>query len=251
MTWTRILRAVEELAGVSAPRQGRWSEIVESARAAKLFRSVDVLGMDDGIALVELDPSVDLVACAAAMSSLGPLLDMKIVSPPIHEPGRPGPAWDRRYSKCHEVGGRRVWFGLEEVDSVKSLRSIAIHYDDDAPIPDALPASGQEAPATFTVSTGWCGGHGEAVLDGDARIRSLGGLPIYLDDAGWRLIRDRVNLSGAWRDAPVVRVTGRVRLEKREERNESIPGAPTERYVALIVTALEDAQVIGEGVDDT
>ena len=114
---------------------------------------------------------------------------------------------------------------------------------------DHLPPPGEEGIGHFTMSTGWCGGHGEAVLDADRRILSRDGLPIFLDDDSRQEILAAIDLSGTWRGSPVVRVSGRVRLAKRKARNSSIPGAPKESYYALVVTSLEQALVVGERGD--
>ena len=120
----------------------------------------------------------------------------------------------------------------------------------EAASPDHLPPPGEEGAGLFTVSTGWCGGHGEAVLDAERRILTQDGLPIFLDDSGWQAILLKIDLSGAWRGSPVVRVSGRVLLTRRKARNGSIPGAPKQVFYALVVTSLEKASVVGERLDD-
>ena len=109
-----------------------------------------------------------------------------------------------------------------------------------------LPPPGEEGVALFTVSTGWCGGHGDAVLDEDQCVRTLDGLPIFLDDDAWQMIVEKIDLTGTWLGSPVIHVSGRVRLERRTRRNASIPGAPKEQYLALVLTSLEAARIAGE-----
>jgi hypothetical protein len=102
---------------------------------------------------------------------------------------------------------------------------------------------GDEAVAHFRVSVGWCGGHGEAILDGDNRIRRIDDLPLFLDEDGRRRIEEAVDLSLARSAIPAVRVTARVRPEAKKSRNYTIPGAPRERYALLVVTELLAARV--------
>jgi hypothetical protein len=192
--------------------------------------------------VLTLDSALDLEECAAAVGRLGPPEDVSIVSPPVRTPGAAGPDWDRKQGVGHVLGGRLVRFGIETVGEVESLRSISIHVD----ATDRLPPVGEERFAHFTASLGWCGGHGEAVLDEERHVRVLDGLPVFLDDLGRQRILDSIDLAGSHAGTPVVRVSGRVRLEPRTERNSSIPGAPRQRFLALVVTSLEEARLVEE-----
>ena len=118
----------------------------------------------------------------------------------------------------------------------------------DADGPDLLPPTSVEGPARFTMSLGWTGGHGEAVLDEDRGIRTRDGLPIFVDGRSSSEIEARVDLSGSFRGSPVVRVAGTVRVAPRKERNSSIPGAPRERFLALEVLSLDAVRVVGERI---
>jgi len=116
----------------------------------------------------------------------------------------------------------------------------------DGPPAEHLPPEGREGPFRLTTSLGWCGGFGEAVLDEAGGIRRHDDLPIYVDGPGQDAILDRVDLAGSWRGAPVIRIAGRGRLERRRGRNTSIFGAPRESWVALVVGSLDEARVEGE-----
>lgn len=114
---------------------------------------------------------------------------------------------------------------------------------------DPLPPTGEDGDAVFTASIGWCGGHGEAVLDEEHRIRRRDGLPIYVDSRSWEKVEPLLDLAGSWSGSPFARVTAHVRLEPRSARNRTIPGAPRQKLIALVILALGGAEVIGERLE--
>jgi len=246
-SWKVLIDAVERLARVSDPSEERLAGLLASVEIAPLISTTDIrFGTRSGVVVLEVSPSVDRQRLAESVADLGPAVDLQIVSPPILDPGRPDsrPEWDRKHGVGHDIGGRRVWFGMETTGGVERLVSISIHYE--RPEPEFLPPEGDDGLFRLTVSVGWCGGHGEAVLTEDQAIRTHDDLPIFVDDGSMETILGRVDLGGSWLGSPVIRVRGRGRLERRKGRNSSIPGAPKERYVALVVTALSEARVDGE-----
>lgn len=94
----------------------------------------------------------------------------------------------------------------------------------------------------ITVSIGWCGGMGEAVLAPPAYtdIRFFRNLPVFVTGSRIgdsvreyreRRMRDTGSLSSASIPAPArIRIRGCIRLVKRTERNTSIPGAPLQSF---------------------
>ncbi len=103
----------------------------------------------------------------------------------------------------------------------------------------------------ITVSHGWCGGIGEAVLDPATRsLRRVDDLPVFLDAASESLLMAGVDLSGTWEGTPVVRFAGRVRLERRRGSNPSVPppGLDADHY-ALVIEELRETLVVGTRVE--
>ena len=245
--WEVLLEAVEEIAAVPEPSPEGLAARLSAGDVASLLADVDIrFGARSGIVVLKLAPSADLEDLAAAVVRLGPPLDVNVVSPPMRSPDRPDerPGWDRKQSVGHDFGGRRVWFGTETTGGVERL--VAISIDFEGPPPDRLPPEDREGPFRLTVSLGWCGGHGEAVLDESRAVRTHDDLPIFVDAGSWETILDRIHLDGTYRGSPVVRIAGRGRLKRRRGRNPSIPGAPKQRYVALIVASLDETRVEGE-----
>ena len=116
-----------------------------------------------------------------------------------------------------------------------------------ASTPDRFPASDAPQDAVVTVSSGWTGGHGEAVLDAERRIRRVDDLPVFLADESHAAVFERADLRGTWSGSPVVRVAGRVRLERRRGRAPGIPGFGAKTpFVALVVEAIDAVLVVGE-----
>jgi len=244
--WEALLAAVVEIASVPEPSREDLADRLAARDLAVLLADVDIrFGARSGIVVLNLAPSADREALASSVARLGPPVDMNVVSPPIRDPDRPDarPAWDRKQSVAHEFGGRRVWFGTETTDGVERLVAVSVHYE--GPPREEVPPEGRDGPFRLTVSLGWCGGHGEAVLDGSRAILRHDDLPVYVDPESQETILERIDLRGRFRGTPVIRIAGRGRLKRRRGRNSSIPGAPKQRYMALIVTSLDEARVEG------
>ena len=66
------------------------------------------------------------------MNGRGQPDEIDLVSPPIQDLDRPNirPDWDRKYALCHRIGGRAVWYGLEEKNNMEHLVSISIHFNE-------------------------------------------------------------------------------------------------------------------------
>lgn len=94
--------------------------------------------------------------------------------------------------------------------------------------------------AVFRISKGWKGGFGEAVLDDENKIRRCEELPVYVDAKSNKEILDQVELPDCYIGQALIIVQGKVHLEKRKERNFTIPGAPEKNFYALVVDELLD-----------
>ncbi|MEN8151270.1 MAG: hypothetical protein ABFS86_15750 [Planctomycetota bacterium] len=235
--WSALLETAESIAALGVPSTEGVAACLSEAGLELIF---DVRA---GIVVLELPEGSDRADLATAVAGLGPAVGLDVVSPPVAGAGG-APGWDSKRSEGHEIAGRRVWFGIETADGVERLVSISIHFD--GPPAEHLPPEGREGPFRVTTSLGWCGGFGEAVLDGTGAIRRHDDRPVYVDGAVQDEILERVDLSGSFAGEPVIRVAGRGRLERRTEVNPSIPGGEERGYVALVICELGEARIEGE-----
>jgi hypothetical protein len=83
--------------------------------------------------------------------------------------------------------------------------------------------------AVFQVSLGLTGAGGEAVLQPDPgstgkfQIKKHNALPVILDESARAAIMGRVELPRSHSSTPVIKVSARIRLEKKTILNRSIP----------------------------
>lgn len=93
--------------------------------------------------------------------------------------------------------------------------------------------------ARFFVAQGWTGGMGEPALDRpDGRPLSFQSMPVYLTSDAEKKVMAQVEMPACIRGEPVIYVHAKISLEKRKERNYSIPGAPEKSYAALDILEL-------------
>jgi hypothetical protein len=71
------------------------------------------IGKTGGIVVLRFAEGVQPIL-AEELPSLGPPEDIDIVSPPM-SPASP-PAWTRKWSVAHTIGGAKIWFGMEEIE---------------------------------------------------------------------------------------------------------------------------------------
>ena len=132
-SWEALLEAVEVLAGVETPSPERCSGALAYLELSSIVAGTDVrFGARSGVVVLELASTLDRAGLANSVTGLGPPIDMSIVSPPVFDPARPGngPDWEFKQSHGHQIGGRKVWFGLETTQGVERLVHVAIHYEE-------------------------------------------------------------------------------------------------------------------------
>lgn len=118
--------------GCELEKAGRFR--YQARDVAAPFASVDVrIAENASLVVLDLDPASDRAGFAAELVKSGEPEAIDQVSPPVLDPAGPDdrPAWDRKYSVCHTLGGRPVWFGIEEEGGEARLVSISIHYEKD------------------------------------------------------------------------------------------------------------------------
>lgn len=78
------------------------------------------IGETGGIVVVRFAEGVRPIL-AEELRSLGPPEDMDVVSPPMSPAS--SPAWTRKWSVAHTIGGAKIWFGMEEIGGREVLVS--------------------------------------------------------------------------------------------------------------------------------
>ena len=97
--------------------------------------------------------------------------------------------------------------------------------------------------AIFDISRGWTGGMGEAVLEtGIHKIKCFGEYPIYMRDREVLQLADRESpetVTMTNNSMPRFRVSANITLEKRRERNPSIPRRGVLKWLPVLTTFYE------------
>lgn len=104
----------------------------------------------------------------------------------------------------------------------------------DAETPLKFKSTAAAQDAVFCVSSGWTGGMGEAVFEGESSsLLFVDDLPVFLSTEAERAIMARVQVPDCWSGSPLIKVSARVELVRCTRRNFSIPGAPEKTYYSL------------------
>lgn len=98
--------------------------------------------------------------------------------------------------------------------------------------------------ALFLVAHAWAGGMGSMpVLDTKGNVQKVDGLPVYVDEARVKEIKEKGNMPSCVEGKPKIEVTAKIHLEKKEDTNTSVEDAPVVSYYVAKIDELKNVKI--------